>query len=189
MNGAGFDVAGGSEAPAINKLVVLEAYKAACLVIAWARSIEEKTAGRTVGGELDAELESDLDRWAFLETLDHKDICSYDQIDDAARLMGIMASLELAMMLSAQRDEVFSIRREWQRLGKWMKDFYGIDPVSEGQTYIEFVSEEIIPLSQSRYYLMEHMPELKQGWNEGGAEGLKDYMLVLWLSIDSGKRP
>ncbi|MFW6113409.1 MAG: hypothetical protein ACOC78_00605 [Actinomycetota bacterium] len=177
----GFEPLDGYSTP-IDKGIVLESFKAACLFVGWARSIEERAAGSTVWDEADEELEVDLERWSFLETLNSEGTRLYEQIDDPTLLMAIMASLELALLLSANKDEVFHLRREWQKLGRWMKVRYGADPTSEGRTYIEAAQGEIMPLRKALYLLVEHMPELKQGWNEGGAEGLKDYMLVLWLS-------
>jgi len=165
------------EAPYINKEIVLESYKAACLVIDWAKAVAE--GGDCMGPR---SLDSELDKWSFLEHLSSPEVVDYDQIEDPVRLLSVMAGLELVLLLSADKEEAFSVRREWQKLGKWMHQRYGLDASAFALTSINLTwPEDSMPIAKTLMFIFEHMPELKSGWNEGGADALNDYLYVLWL--------
>jgi hypothetical protein len=165
------------ESPHINKDIVLESYKAACLVVDWAKAV---TAVPDGGGR--TQLDSELDKWSFLEYVSRPDVVDYEQIDDPVRLLSVMAGLELVLLLSADKEEAFSTRREWQKLGRWMNERYGLDANAFALTSIDLTwPEGSMPIAKALMFIFEHMPELKSGWNEGGADALNDYLYVLWL--------
>lgn len=165
------------EAPHINKEIVLESYKAACLVIDWSNAVTAAGDGGAQNG-----LDCELDKWSFLEYLSRPEVVIYGQIDDPLRLLSVMASLELALMLSTDREEAFCIRREWQKLGKWINERYGRDTnaFAPGSLNLSW-PEDAMSIAKTLAFMFEHLPELKSGWNEGGADALSDYLYVLWL--------
>jgi len=168
----------------MNKRIVLESYKAACLLLDWVTTL---AAGDPVSDPLPSE--SNLQRWALIDYLSRPEVVSYDQIADGERLLQIMAGLEVALMLSAHKDESFAIRREWQKLGRWVRDTYHIDSAARGINFINLIlAEENADISRALVFLIEHMPELRSGWSEGGADALNDYLYVLWLDAREGTR-
>jgi len=168
----------------MNKGIVLESYKAACLLLDWVTTL-------AAGDPADEPLPSgsNLDRWALIDYLSRPEVVSYDQIGDRDRLLQIMAGLEVALMLSARKEESFAIRREWQKLGRWIRSTHHIDPEAQGINFINLIlAEEIADIPKVLVFMIEHMPELRSGWSEGGADALNDYLYVLWLDAKEGTR-
>ena len=178
-----YDAAPRPQTPFMNKGIVLESFKAACLLIDWAKAV---TAERMERRPLEAG--SGLDKWSFLEYMARPEVVSYGQIRDPQHLLQIMAGLELALLLSAEKDEAFEIRREWQKLGRWMREHDLTDPAVSGLTFNNIVGDDgNVPLSKDLIgFMIEHLPELKYGWSEGGADALNDYLYVLWLEARGG---
>lgn len=177
------DVVSRPESPHMNKEVVLEAYKAACLVVDWAKAVD---SGLDDDGRRG--LEEEMDKWAFLERISRPEVTDYGQIEDPVMLMSILASLELALLLSADKTESFAIRREWQKLSRWMREKHGLDadPCALSSISVAWRESEM-PVARALTFIFEHMPELKSGWNEGGADALSDYLYLLWLKAREGR--
>ena len=170
--------------PHMNKRIVLESYKAACLLLDWVTTL---AAEDPVYEPLPSQ--SNLERWALVDYLSRPEVVSYDQIGDRERLLQLMAGLEVALMLSARKDESFAIRREWKKLAGWLRDTHHIDPAVQGISFINIIlAEENADITKAMVFMIEHMPELRSGWSEGGADALNDYLYVLWLDAKEGMR-
>src|SRR4030042_3223008 len=120
----------------VDKRLVIEAYKAACILIDWSESIPNKSCHKDKGAHLDLDLEEDLNRWAFLENLFRDDLLYYDQIEEPSRLKAVMASLDLALLLTTRKKDRVSIRRERRKLSGWLKRRKGITRANEGGTLL-----------------------------------------------------
>lgn len=171
------------EALGINKGILLDSFKAACLVASWARSVNRNPDGRPTARIEDAELDEDMAQWSILEALSRDELRSYDQLEDPDQLVALMSGLSLTLLLSSDRAEAYSIRREWAKIGAWLKLRYSLDPALPGSTFLDLAREGLAMPVESAYLVVEHMPELKQGWDEGGAEGVRDYLTVLSLGM------
>ncbi|RJP34907.1 MAG: hypothetical protein C4536_01850 [Actinobacteria bacterium] len=170
--------------PQMNKRIVMESYKAACLLLDWVRAATLESMAREASMS-----NAGLAKWSFLEYMSRPEVTSYAQIEDRTRLLQILAGLELALLLSADKEESFTIRREWQKLGKWMRENHCLDPIACGLDFKALMGDEVdLSASKTLVFLIEHMPELKSGWNEGGADALNDYLYVLWLEVRGSKR-
>ncbi|MDI6831701.1 MAG: hypothetical protein QME88_10245 [Actinomycetota bacterium] len=155
---------------------MLEAYKAACLVVDWTKAV---TTGLDDGRQ---GLDEEMDKWAFLEQISRPEVKDYGQIADPVRLLSITASLELALLLSADKSENFAIRREWQKLVRWLRERHDLDVGPYALASISMAwPEDEMPVGRALKFIFEHMPELRSGWNEGGANALNDYLYLLWL--------
>lgn len=164
----------------INKEIVIDSLKAVCLIGSWIRALKNDPGN----GEMDLddeELSADLEQWALLEKLISPDLAAYDQLEDPADLASIMVGLSTALVLSSDRAEYFEIRREWNKIGSRLKDGHGIDVFATESTFLEAAGKGLMPAPNSLQVLVEYMPELKQGWNAGGAEGVRDYLTVVGL--------
>ena len=172
-----YDTAPRTQTPVMNKAIVLESYKAVCLLIDWVRAVVAEREGR-----VPAHCGEGLDRWSFLEHISGPEVVNYGQIDSPERLRRIMAGLELALLLTAEKGEAFEVRREWQKLWRWMNERYDSDPAASGLTFINFMTGEgEMAVSEALLFMIEHLPEMKSGWSEGGADALNDYLYVMWL--------
>lgn len=177
-----YEAAPRPQTPFMNKAVVMESYKAVCLLIDWVRAVKAERTGRVA-----VESGSGLDKWSLLEYLSRPEVVSYEQIADAERLMHILAGLEMALMLTAEKEEAFEVRREWQKLWRWMNERCRPDRAGAGLTFINLMCDEgDMSAGEALAFMIEHMPELKSGWSEGGADALNDYLYVMWLEARGG---
>ncbi len=165
----------------MDKRLVIEAYKAACILIDWSESIPNKSCHKDKGAHLDLDLEEDLNRWAFLENLFRDDLLYYDQIEEPSRLKAVMASLDLALLLTTRKKDRVSIRRERRKLSGWLKRRYGITSAKEGGTLLDSAFEAEMPIAEALGGLIELLPKLQRSWSEAGADGMNDYLLIAWL--------
>ncbi len=178
-----FEAVPRQQAPFMNKGVVLESYKAVCLLIDWVRAV---LAERVDGGPISTG--AALDKWSILEHISRTEVVSYGQIADTQHLLRIMAGLEFALLLSGEKDEAFEIRREWQKLGRWMNLHYNKETALSGPIFMNLLCDlGEVPRREAMAFMFEHMPELKSGWKEGGADALNDYLYVLWLEARGGQ--
>jgi hypothetical protein len=161
---------------------VLESYKAACLLVDWVMAVI--AGGMSVDSLLSG---SRWEKWLFLDYISKPDVVSYEHVRDREKLLLIMAGLELALLLSTEKDESFAIRREWQKLGRWMSANHGVDPAAHGLSFVSLMKDEDeANVSKALIFMIEHLPELKFGWSEGRSDALDDYLYVLWLEARQG---
>lgn len=178
----------GPDALIINKQIVLDSFKAACLIASWARSVHRRLAG---GARLvidDADLSEDLAQWSILEALSGDDIRTYDQVEDPAQLLAVMSGLSLTMLLSSDKAEAYRIRREWIKIRTMLKERHQLDLALPGNTFLDLARQGLSMPAEGVYLVVEHMPELKQGWDDGGADGVRDYLTVLSLGLRDRRR-
>jgi hypothetical protein len=178
----------GPDALVINKQVVLDSFKAACLIASWARSVHARFTGTARGVIDDTELNEDLAQWSVLEALSADDIRTYDQVEDPRRLLAVMSGLSLTMLLSSDKTEAYRIRREWIKIRTLLRERHRLDLSLPGNTFLDLAREGLSMPSEGVYLVLEHMPELKQGWDEGGADGVRDYLTVLSLGMRDRRR-
>lgn len=172
----------------INKQIALDSFKAACLIASWARSVRRRFAGDGRVAMHDDDIAEDLDQWSILEAISSDDIRTYDQLNDATHLVALMSGLSLTMLLSSDKAEAYRIRREWIKIRTLLKERHERDLALPGNTFLDLARVGLSMPAEGVYLVVEHMPELKQGWEDGGADGVRDYLTVLSLGLRDRRR-
>lgn len=170
----------------INKEVVLDSLRASRLIDCWVAGRQSERRGP---GHRAFTAEEELEIWVLFETLSGEQISGYDQIDDPESLASVMAGLSLALLLSSDNAECFAIRREWRKISYWLTEHYGIEVESPGTSLIEASSQWLLSRGGGLEMVAEYLPELKQGWSSGGAEGVRDYLTVIDLREKQKAKP
>ncbi len=177
MDKTSYEASPEPDAPGMDKRIVLESYKAACLVSDWIGAVtSEYMPPDTLSSH------ASLERWSFLEYLSRPEVASYGQVEDGERLRQILAGLELSLLLSTDKGESFAVRREWLKLGRWMRESLHFDSAACSLNLSALMGEgPDTQASRILAFLIEHLPELRAGWREGRADALNDYLYILWL--------
>jgi hypothetical protein len=166
----------------INKDLVLDSLNAACLIGSWARWVKS-TATLRPGEWPDLEMEQDIECWSLVVELSRLELTSYDQVNQPDKLAAIMTGLSVALLLSSDKHEYFAIRREWHKIERWLKSEHGVEPGEHGWTLLDNSSSSLVSAETSLDVIGKYLPELKQGWNDGKAAGVQDYLTVMRLKL------
>jgi len=169
----------------INKGLVLDSLKTACLIGSWARWVKSAPAGNG-GGFTDNELEEDLESWTLVVELSNPGVATYDQVLEPQALGAIMTGLSVALLLSSDKNEYFEIRREWYKIGRWLKEEHGIEPGEHVCALLDDSAASILSVEKNLDVIAKYLPELKQGWSDGRADGVQDYLTVMRLRLVAG---
>jgi hypothetical protein len=94
-----------------------------------------------------------------------------------------MTGLSVALLLSSDKHEYFAIRREWHKIERWLKSEHGVEPGEHGWTLLDNSSSSLVSAETSLDVIGKYLPELKQGWNDGKAAGVQDYLTVMRLKL------
>jgi len=169
----------------INKELVLDSLKAACLIGSWARWVKSGPAPDAEGCTGNG-LEEDLESWTLVEELSRPGITTYDQVVEPQALGAIMTGLSVALLLSSDKYEYFEIRREWYKIGRWLKEEHGIEPGEHVCALLDDSAASILSVEKNLDVIAKYLPELKQGWSDGRADGVQDYLTVMRLRLVAG---
>lgn len=170
----------------MNKAIVIDATKAACLVRCWTSTWpgHASATGSPRSDTFEAELEACLEDWQLVEFISSPEILRYDQLNGIEDAFRISQALAVTMLLSSDKDEYLEIRRELQKIACWIETRYDID--THGLPHSLQQDNRMNPCYEDLQAIVRYLPELKQGWNEARAEGVQDYLTVLSLRLNSG---
>ncbi|MHB8894462.1 MAG: hypothetical protein ACYC99_04685 [Candidatus Geothermincolia bacterium] len=164
----------------INRAVVVDALKAACLIKSWVRSAKSDPRRSEFA---DDDMAIDMYGWELVESLTRGHPGRYDEVQSSEDLLTILDALSVSLFLSSEKEEYFAIRRELNKIKLWLKEAYGVDsgdPLRPSATDGNGADSSY----QELQMIVKYLPELKQGWSEARADGIQDYLTVLSLGMN-----